>query len=248
MKNKGPTFLSVIIPVYNESKRVYKLTKILKYLGRNTFRTEIIVVNDGSKDNTLLKLKNLTSKKLQKNLNVKIISYRKNKGKGYAIKKGVLKARGKHRLFLDIDLSTPISEFQKFLTHLGKYDILIGSRKIKGAKVSQRQSLIREALGKNFTFLSQIILGLKVSDFTCGFKCFSTTASQTIFKLQRIDRWGFDCEILFIAKQLGFTIKEVPVIWKNDPNSKVRFPHDIISSFLELLKIRINYFSGKYRL
>ena len=157
MKNKGPTFLSVIIPVYNESKRVYKLTKILKYLGRNTFRTEIIVVNDGSKDNTLLKLKNLTSKKLQKNLNVKIISYRKNKGKGYAIKKGVLKARGKHRLFLDIDLSTPISEFQKFLTHLGKYDILIGSRKIKGAKVSQRQSLIREALGKNFTFLKNQI-------------------------------------------------------------------------------------------
>ena len=228
-------FLSVIIPLYNEQNRLGKLTKVFDFLDRQKLVYEVILINDGSRDNTLKKLNQLSKKFI-----FHLITYDKNKGKGFAIKTGVLQASGKYLLFTDIDLSTPLEEFNKFLPLLKRRNIIIGSRKKVGSTLRKRQGLIRENLGKGFTLLSQLILDIYLSDFTCGFKCLPRQAAKEIFSRQRIERWSFDSEILFLAKKLGYEIKEVPVKWSNDPRTRVRFPQDIIRSLLDLYKIRYN--------
>lgn len=239
-KNKQPS-LSIIIPVFNEEKRIKNLKKIITYLGKQKFNWELIVVNDGSTDKTQKVLNSV-----KKSFKFKLLSYSPNLGKGFAIKTGMLEALGKYRLFLDIDLSTPINELEKFIPFLKKYDIVIGSRKLKDSNLVVRQSFIREHLGKMFTALSQMALQLDVSDFTCGFKCFSEKAAKEIFTRQTIRRWGFDSEILFIGKKKKFAIYEIPITWKNDPRTKVKFPQDIINSLAELIKIRLNSLLGLY--
>lgn len=238
---KEKVFLSIIIPIYNEEKRLFNLHKIFDFLKKSKFTFELIIINDGSTDNTLSELK-----KLQKKHRFSIISYNNNRGKGYAIKNGVLKAAGKYRLFIDIDLSTPIEEFKKFEPFLQQYDVIIASRRLPQSNLILKQSTIREFLGKTFTFLSQIILGVNISDFTCGFKVFSEKASREIFPKLTIERWGFDSEVLFIAQKKGLSIKEVSVVWKNNPLTKVKFPRDILNSLKELFSIRLNDFLGRY--
>ena len=235
-------FWSIIVPCYNESTRVDNIVKILEYLRGLDKSWELIVVDDGSTDNTLDKLKSLNKKS-----DFKLISYSNNRGKGYAVKTGMLAATGEFRLFLDVDLSTPITEIEIFSQFAGQYDVIIGTRKIKGAKVLVHQPILREYLGVVFTFLSQLILNTWVSDFTCGFKSFSQEAAERIFGKTRIFRWGFDSEALFLAKKYGFSIKEVPVVWKNDKRTRVRFPTDIVNSFGELLAIRyFDWVKGSY--
>ena len=234
-------YLSVVIPVYNESKRLNNLKKISRFLNQQPFLSELILVNDGSKDDTLKKLKGFAEE-----FNFRIISYYKNKGKGYAVKKGMLAAKGRYRLFIDIDLSTPIEEFNKFKNYLEKYDVVIGSRKTKGAKVLIHQSKTREIMGKFFTLLSKLILGVPVSDFTCGFKSFSKKAALDIFPKSKINRWGFDSEIMLIAHKRYFGIKEIPVTWRNKSGTKVKFPQDIIKSLKDLLKIKMADIKGEY--
>ncbi len=237
-------FLSVIIPLYNEQKRLHNLMHIYNYLSGKKFDWEIILVNDGSTDQT----KKAVVKMLKSNnlKNTYLVSYIHNKGKGFAIKRGTLEACGEYRLFTDIDLSAPIEEFNKFIPYLKDYDIIIGSRRKRGSRLIIHQPKLREKLGKGFTKLSQVSLGLSLTDFTCGFKCFSKEAAEKIFSRQKIDRWGFDTEILFIGKKMGFSIKEVPVVWKNDRETKVRLPQDIINSLYDLIKIRYNKFRGLY--
>lgn len=237
---KNP-FLSVIIPLYNEEGRLKNLPKIYKYLNKQGLSYEVILINDGSLDKTLQKLK-----LLYKEFKFNLISYEINRGKGFAIRQGMLEAKGKYRLFTDIDLSTPVEEFEKFKSYLPKNDVLVATRKHKGAILLRHQSFLRESLGKGFTLLSQLVLRVSISDFTCGFKCFSKRAAKQIFQKQRIDRWGFDPEVLFIAKNLGFSIKEIPIRWKNDPRTKVKFPSDLINSFLDLIKIRLYHLKGSY--
>jgi dolichyl-phosphate beta-glucosyltransferase len=227
--------ISVIVPVYNESQRIHHLEQIIKYLKTLPQKTELIVVDDGSKDDTLKKLRSMNSGN-----NFRILTYKKNAGKGYAIKTGMLAAKGDYCLFLDVDLSTPISEMGKFIPVLGKADIVIGTRKSKGANVVTPQPIIRKWMGRGFTLLSQIMLNVWVSDFTCGFKFFSKEAAKKIFSNVKVFRWGFDSEVLFLAKKYGFSVKEVPVTWVNDLSTKVKFPRDIIVSFRELLTIRNN--------
>lgn len=242
MKKPSIPFLSVIIPVFNEEKRIKNLINIVAFLKKQKYKWEIIVVNDGSTDKTdrlLISMKN--------KLRFKLISYFPNRGKGFAIKEGMLAASGRYRLFLDVDLSTPMIEFDKLSPYLKKYDIVIGSRKMKGANIIIRQPFIREILGKMFTQLSQKILQMKVSDFTCGFKCFSKKAATQIFPRQTIARWGFDSEILYIGKIKRNSIKEVPVEWKNDLGTKVKFPDAIVYSIVELTRIRLNSFLGLYK-
>lgn len=234
-------FLSVIVPVFNEEKRIHNLITISSYLKKSHFVSEIIVVNDGSTDKTLNKLK-----VLKKKLKLKILDNKKNKGKGYAIKKGVLEAAGKFILFCDVDLSTPIQELDKFLHHIKTADLIIATRRNKQSKLIARQSLLRENLGRAFTFLSKLMLNLNVSDFTCGFKLFSQKSAKEIFSRLTINRWGFDSELLFISKKRGFQIKEIGVTWYNNSLSKVKFPEDIFMSLLELLKVRINNLKGVY--
>lgn len=233
--------VSIIIPVYNEVLRLDKLAEVHAFLKKQSFASEVIVVDDGSRNQTKDALE-----KLKKKYSFQLVSYSPNRGKGYAIKQGMLAAEGEYRLFTDLDLSTPLEEFQKFIPLLDTYPVIIGTRKVKGANVLVHQNLLRENMGKVFTLLSQTFLGLWLSDFTCGFKCFSKEAAEKIFSQLTINRWGFDSEALFLAHKYKFAIKEVPVVWKNEANTKVRFPRDIIVSFYELVKIRLNDMRGAY--
>jgi len=155
-------------------------------------------------------------------------------------------AAGEFRIFMDIDLSTPLEEFRQFQPFLRSHDIVIGTRKNIEGKILEHQPWMREALGKGFTFLSQIMLQVWLSDFTCGFKCFSAKAATRIFPRLTIDRWGFDSEILFLAKKFGFPVKEVAVRWMNDRLTRVKFPQDILRSFSDLWTIRLNDWRGVY--
>ncbi|MCX6732105.1 MAG: glycosyltransferase [Candidatus Roizmanbacteria bacterium] len=233
--------ISLIIPIFNEEKRIHNLKTLWAFVKNKSYIREIIIVNDGSTDNTKKILLDF-----QKTTKCVVVSYRKNKGKGWAIKKGVEVARGTHVVFIDVDLSTPpkmIGELKKII--LTK-DVIIGTRKNSKAILAKRQPKLRESMGKFFTVLSQTILSVHVSDFTCGFKCFSIKAAKHIFKKQQIKRWAFDSESLFLAHKYGYSIGEIPVEWKDAKGTKVRFPQDAISSFFDLLKIRITDLLGKY--
>lgn len=155
----------------------------------------------------------------------------------------MLLAKGKYKLFTDIDLSAPIEEFDEFIPLLHKFDIIIGVRKIKSSKLIIRQPKLRELLGIGFTYLSKKVLQVNISDFTCGFKCFSKESSDKIFELLTVEGWGFDSESLFLAKALNFKIKEMPVTWINKPYTKVKLPSDIFKSLYDLVKIRINHYA-----
>ncbi|MCX6731331.1 MAG: glycosyltransferase [Candidatus Roizmanbacteria bacterium] len=240
-KKKRKIKISVIVPVFNEEKRIHNLKTLLEFVKNKQYIKELIVVNDGSIDRTKETLLNL--QKISKFI---LVSYRKNRGKGWAIKKGVEIARGTHVVFIDVDLSTPPKMIGVLKKILHTKDILIGTRKNDKAILSQRQPKLRESMGKFFTSLSQTILSVYVSDFTCGFKCFSLKAAKHIFKKQQIKRWAFDSESLFLAQKYGYSIGEIPVEWKDAKGTKVRFPQDAISSFLDLLTIRINDLLGKY--
>jgi len=233
--------ISLIIPVFNEEGRVHNLDILWTYIKNKKYIRELIIVNDGSTDKSLSSLKTF-----QKKSRCILLSYRKNKGKGYAIKKGIRAARGSHAVFMDVDLSTPpkmIGELKKIIF---SSDIIVGTRKSKRAVLLHRQSKIREVMGRLFTYLSQMIVGVQVSDFTCGFKCFSKKSAKKIFAKQRINRWAFDAESLFLAKKYGFSISELPVQWNDVRGTKVRFPQDIVQSFFDLIQIRINDILEKY--
>lgn len=238
---KATPYWSIIVPVYNETRRLGNLNHILQFLKTLPETWELIVVNDGSTDNSLELLRNINRRH-----SFQIVTYSQNRGKGYAIKQGMLAAIGKYRLFLDCDLSTPIEEIDKIRPYLADFGVVIGTRKTKGAKVLVHQPWLRENLGKGFTFLSQLILAVPVSDFTCGFKCFSSAAARKIFTKSLVYRWGFDSEILYLARKYGYSIKEVPVTWKNDIFSRVKFPEDLITSFSDLFRIRLNDLYNRY--
>jgi len=238
-------YLSVIIPAYNEEKRLPKtLEEIDKYLRKQDYDYEILVVNDGSKDKTVEIAKGLISK--IKNLIV--TGYKKNQGKGYAVRFGMLEAKGDYRLFTDADNSTSIDHVEKIWPEFKKgFDIIIGSRDIKGAVSDPPQPWIRKLiLGEGFKLYRKIIIGLwETEDTQCGFKCFTKKATEKIFQKCRINRFAFDPEILVIAKKLGYEIKEIPIYWKNDPESKVKFK-SIIKMALDLIKIRLNLIKRVY--
>jgi len=238
-------YLSVIIPAYNEETRLPKtLEEIDKYLKKQNYDYEIMVVNDGSKDKTVEVAKSL----IPKIKNLKVTGYEKNRGKGYAVRFGMIEAKGDFRLFTDADNSTSIDHLEKIWPEFKKgFDIIIGSRDIKGAVLDPPQPWIRKLiLGEGFRLYRKIILGLwGIEDTQCGFKCFTKKATEKIFPKCRIDRFAFDPEILVIAKKLGSEIKEIPVYWKNDPESKVKFK-SIFKMALDVIKIRLNSIKGLY--
>ncbi|MFH1656659.1 MAG: dolichyl-phosphate beta-glucosyltransferase [Candidatus Nealsonbacteria bacterium] len=238
-------YLSVIIPAYNEEKRIPStLIDIDKYLRKQTFSYEILVVNDGSKDNTAKVVRGLQ----RKIKNLKLIDNKKNHGKGFVTRQGLMKAKGEYRLFTDADNSTSINQVKKLLPFFKKgYDIVIGSRDVKGAVLDPPQPLKRIIVGNIFNLSVQVIVGLwGIWDTQCGFKALSAEAVSKILPKCSIDRWAFDPEILKIGKKLGYKIKEVPVVWKNDLESKVKLKGMIKMGF-DLLKIRLNLIIGKYR-
>lgn len=232
--------LSIVIPVFNEERRLPKTFDALRNFTKKKFApvAEVIFVDDGSNDGTLKMIKEFKFE-----FPVKLISYPQNCGKGHAVRRGMLDASGDYALMLDADMSTPLAEIEKFtlLMELGA-QVIIGTRKIAGAKVLKHQPFLRQKMGEAYTALANIITGAGVSDFTCGFKCFSRDAVNKIFPVAKIDRWSYDSEILYLARLYGFAIQEVPVSWSNDENTKVRLGRDAWQSFWDLLKIRF----GKY--
>lgn len=221
--------------MYNEETRVEKTVNALdSFIPDVTVKVDVIFVNDGSSDDTENRLKNLKPK-----FQYQIISYPTNQGKGYALKTGILKTTGDYILFMDADMSTPIEELLKFLPLMEQnIPVIIGSRKTKGANVVKHQHPWRQKLGEGFTLLSNLMLLPGISDFTCGFKAFRQDAAKKVFTAQKIKRWGYDSEILFLAHKYGYEIREVPVTWYNDEHTRVNLFKDVWRSFTDLLKIR----------
>ena len=235
--------ISIIIPVFNEENRIRKsLDEIFAFLKTFNEKTELIIVDDGSWDQTPKILE-----EYKKQPNLKIMTLKNNQGKGAAIRNGIGVSEGEKILFTDIDLSVPINFLDSFSEALtGDIDIIIGSREHPQSEIAVKQFWLRELAGYSFTILTNAVLQVGASDFTCGFKLFRREAARKIFAKQLVNRWTFDAETLFLAKKYEFEIKEMPVVWKHGEGSKVRFPQDLIESFFALLQIRINDWMGKY--
>lgn len=237
--------LSVVIPMYNEAHRLRRsLPQLAGYFREQPYSVELVVVDDGSSDNTV----ELAREVLGGRDDVRVIESKPNRGKGHAVKVGMLAARGEVVLFTDADLSTPPDEMEKFWEWFDQgYDIVIGSRKMKGANIERHQPLWRESMGKVFTWLTNRIATRGISDITCGFKAFKNDAAQELFSRSIIDDWSFDAEVLFIAQQHRKRIKEVPVRWHDERGTKVRILRDATRAMLGLLRIRLNGLKGIYR-
>lgn len=238
--------LSVIIPAYNEEKRIPKtLRDIHDYLKDQDYGWEIIVVSDGSTDNTVEVVKELSSEIK----NLLVIDFKENQGKGFGVKTGMLEAKGDYRLFTDADNSTSIDQIEGMWPEFEKgFDIVIGSRDVKGAELRPPQPLYRRFLGEAFGFLVNLTCGLwGIKDSQCGFKGFTQEAAEDIFPRAKIKGFAFDPEVLALAKRLGYNIKEIPVVWKNDPESKVNFAN-MVKMGKDLLRIRANIIKNKYDL
>ena len=237
--------LSVVIPVFNEEAG---LRAALEQTGRflathESGGHEIVVCDDGSRDGSAKLAESLAAQ-----WPVRVLRWEQNRGKGAVVRDGMLAARGDPVLFMDADLSTPLDELPRFLAALKEgADVAIATRKHHGARIERPQPWHRVALGKNYTRLANALLGLHVSDFTCGFKLFTAAAAKAVFSRQRLDRWSFDAEIVFLAHRLGLRVAELPVRWADRPDSRVRVGSAVWKSLLELLEIRRAARRGLYR-
>jgi|SRR3989344_4314285 len=236
-------YLSVIIPAYNEEKRISKtLLSVADFLNKQNYESEILVVSDGSNDKTVEVVNGLK----EQIRNLKMIDEKVNHGKGWAVRKGMFEAQGEIRLFMDADNSTTIDQVVNFLPFFEQgYEIVMGSRRVKGAVIAAKQPLFRDFLGGVFRFIVHTLVPLGVTDSQAGFKAFTKRAAETVFKKQTIFRWAFDVEVLAIARRLGFKIKEVPIHWVNDLESHVKIS-GMVRMLLEVLKVRWNLWGGKY--
>lgn len=243
MKANNIIDLSVVIPVYNEEKRLpASLDKIILFLKRKKIKSEIILIDDGSSDKTL----SILEKYQKKHHNIRLYHHHSNKGKGAAVKTGMIHAIGKIVLMTDCDLSTPMEELKNLRKYIDKYNIVIGSRRLKEKKLGKMPARYRTFLGDIYYEMLRLILLPSVKDTNCGFKLFSKKVIKPIFLRQQINRWGYDAEVLFIANKLGFFIKEIPVKWTHYTGSKVKLADAVIKTLFELLKIKINDWQGKY--
>ena len=225
--------ISIIIPCYNEEKNIFNTIKsISSHFNKTCF--EIIVIDDGSNDNT---------RKIINSIDDIIINEkRENKGKGYSIKEGVLKSRGKKILITDADLSTPIDEYQKLNKFIDEYEIVIGSRGLNDSQVEN--NIFRIFFGKVGNILIRCIVK-NIKDTQCGFKLFKTDVAKDIFSLNTLDRFGYDFELLFLAQKKNYNIKEVAIKWKSSDDSKVKII-DYFHTFIELIKVFFNERNNKY--
>ncbi len=232
-------YLSVVIAAYNEEERIGdSLIKTYDYLKKRGFDFEIIVVDDGSSDKTL----DLLRKYSQKITNLIILENENNRGKGYSVKRGILKSKGEVVLFTDADFSTPIEEIDKLIYWLNNgYQIAIGSRAMPDSQIKIYQAWYRQLMGKSFNKIIQLVLNLDYYDTQCGFKCFQRDAALEVFKGLKSCRFSFDVEALYIAKHLGLKVKEVPICWYNSAGSKVRLIRDSSKMFWDVLQIRFGY-------
>jgi glycosyltransferase involved in cell wall biosynthesis len=238
------TNFSFIFPAYNESERLTtSLPKALDYVAHRQFSAEIIVVNDGSTDNTAEVVRSFA----RMNPNIRLLENPGNRGKGYSVRNGMLNATGDIMLFSDTDLSSPITEADKLFAAIQNgADVAIGSRWLQRELQTEPQPLVRQLYGRLFNLGLRVVLGLGYHDTQCGFKAFTREAAHIIFSRQHVERWGFDPEILFLAKKFKLRTVEVPVEWAHDHRSKIHPVRDGMRMASEVLQVRINDWRGKY--
>lgn len=239
--------ISIVLPAYNEAKNIFAtVASIADYFDAKQVSYEIIVVDDGSNDTTA----SIVEKIARKNSRVALVQHQKNRGKGAAVKTGVLAANGDIIVFLDSDGSTPVQELKKFFPYIENgYDVVIGSRYIKASAIIIKQPWARIAIGRLGNFIIQLLLLPGIVDTQCGCKMFTRKSARHIFSRQRVEGWGFDMEALAIAKKQGLRIKEVPVSWYDAANRASRFRplKDVANTLGELLFIKTNLVLGRYR-
>jgi len=236
--------ISVVIPAYNEEKRLGDtLVRILSYMAEAGHDHEVVVVDDGSRDGTAAVAESFSDR------GVRTLRVPSNRGKGHAVRHGVLQAGRSLVLFSDADLSTPIEELEKLAAPIlaGRAQIALGSRAVAGSVIEVSQPFHRVAMGKTFNLLVRLIALPGFHDTQCGFKLFTREAAREVFRRQRLDGFGFDVEILAIARRLGFRIAEVPVRWIDSADTRVRLVRDSSDMLLDLFRIRWNGVCGRYR-
>lgn len=237
-------YLSVVIPAYNEEKRIDKiLSAIRRYESDCNFNIEVIITDDGSKDNTIERAKELC-KDLR---NAFVIERKENKGKGYTVKEGILKASGKYILFADADNSTPFYQIDKLLKFVPEYKVVIGSRYCRDGKLARPQPFYRILGSRGLNLVIQLLACRGVKDTQCGFKLFEHNAAKEIFKRETFNRFSFDIEVLAIARKLNYKIKEVGIIWYDDPHSTVNPIKDGMQVLKDSWKVRQNIIARKYK-
>jgi dolichyl-phosphate beta-glucosyltransferase len=242
--SSGPLKLSIVIPSFNEEKRLpATLERIASYIQSSERNTEVIVVDDGSTDRTTAVAQSYAGR-IE---NLRVVSNGRNRGKGYSVKHGSMEARGEIVLFTDADLSAPIEEADKLLAKMGEYDVAIGSRAMNRALIEVHESAFREFAGIVFNKIVRIILRLPFVDTQCGFKAFQREKCKILFEQQTIERFGFDPELLYLARHHGLKTIEVAVRWAHSPATKINMWRDSLQMFLDVVVIRWNALRRRYR-
>lgn len=247
-------FLSIVIPAYNEENRIGRsLDDLLRFLESQTYRAEVIVVDDGSSDETAKRVSEKTSKYHDAGHKLRVLTNKPNRGKGYSVKRGLTEASGEIVLFSDADFSSPITEAPKLIDPIAerRADVTLGSRALNPELIGVHQPRMREFGGAVFNLCMRTITGLKFKDTQCGFKAFRREGALPVFALQRVERFGFDPEVLYIAKKQGNRLLEVPVVWNHceggELQNKLNYLRDSINMFADLIRIRLNDLAGRYK-
>jgi glycosyltransferase involved in cell wall biosynthesis len=236
--------LSIVIPAYNECMRIEgTLARVLECVDARHWDAEILVVDDGSSDETVA----IVQRWMSRHPRLHLVKNPGNRGKGYSVRNGLLQSAGDIVMFTDADLSAPIEEAERLFDAIDAgADVAIGSRWLDKQKQTVHQPIYRRFFGRCFNWVTRRVIGLPFKDTQCGFKAFRRDAAQTIFRLQTIERWGFDPEILFIARKLKYNIVEVPVTWGHDERSRISYLKDGLKMLEEMAEIRTNSLRGRY--
>ncbi len=247
-------FLSIVIPAYNEEKRIGRsLDDVLSFLETQPYRAEVMVVDDGSSDGTAQAGAHRALRYREAGHELHVLTNRPNRGKGYSVKRGLTEASGEIVLFTDADLSSPITEAPKLIDPIatGRADVTFGSRALNRELIGVHQPRMRELGGTVFNMLMRTVTGLRFKDTQCGFKAFRRELALPVFRLQSIDRFGFDPEVLYIARKRGLRLLEVPVVWNHceggELQNKLNYIHDSVNMFADLIRIRFNDLAGRYK-
>ena len=233
-----PPYLSIVVPAYNEARRLPRTLDSLRDFFRGFTRTfEVLIVVEQSADGTL----GIAAEAARQQENFLAIDSGPQRGKGHAVRSGVLRARGGFVFYMDADLSVPLAEIDVFLAHFAEHpevDVLVGNRQHARSRIVRRQSMLRERMGQGFNLLLQTLGLASLHDTQCGFKAFRRDAAQAVFSRQRLDGFAFDVEVLLLAERLGYKIADLPVEWRNSPDSRVRLVRDSVAMFRDMLRVR----------